>query len=53
MINEKNYYHLTFVEYIENLINLFSIYRMKKKINKRKEIKIDFLYHHIKIIQKY
>jgi hypothetical protein len=33
----KNYYHPTFVQYKKNLINLFSLYRMKKK-EKRKKI---------------
>jgi hypothetical protein len=38
----KNYHHPTFVSYKKTPINLFSFYRMKKKLNKRKEIKIDF-----------
>ena len=37
LINEKkNYHYLTFVEYIENLINLFTLPYEKKSIKKKK-----------------
>jgi hypothetical protein len=34
---KKNYHHSTSVQYKKSPINLFSLYRMKKKLNKRKE----------------
>jgi len=37
--NEKNYHRSTFIQYIKSIINLFSLYRMKKKLNKRIEKK--------------
>jgi hypothetical protein len=36
-LNEKNYHHPTFVQYKKNLINLFSLYRMKKNLQRQKE----------------
>ena len=36
---KKKFYQSTFVQYKKNLINLFPLHRMKKKINKRKEKK--------------
>ena len=38
---KKNYHHPTFMQYKKSPINLFSLYRMKKKLNKRKEKKIE------------
>jgi hypothetical protein len=37
---KKDYHHPTFVQYKKSLINLFSLYNMKKKFNKRKEKKL-------------
>jgi len=31
-LNKKNYHHPTFIQYKKSSINLFSLYRMKKKI---------------------
>ena len=36
---KKNYHHPTFIQYKKGYINLFPLYNMKKKINKRKEKK--------------
>jgi len=36
---KKNYHHPTFVQYKKSLIDLFSLYHIKKKLNKRKEKK--------------
>jgi len=33
------YHHLTFVQYKKNIINLFSLYSMEKKLNKGKKLK--------------
>jgi hypothetical protein len=40
-LNEKNYYHPTFVQYKKSLINLFSLYRMKNKSTKAKRINLE------------
>jgi hypothetical protein len=37
---KKNYHHPIFVQYKTNHINLFSLYSMKKKFNKKKETKL-------------
>jgi hypothetical protein len=33
----KNYHRPTFIQYKKSLINLFSLYRMKKKLKKKRE----------------
>jgi len=35
IIIPKNYYHPTFIQYKKTHINLFSLYHMKKKLNKK------------------
>jgi len=39
IIITKNYHHPTFIQYKKNSINLFSLYRMKKTLNKKKKLK--------------
>jgi len=36
-LNEKNYYHLTFVQYKKNHINLFYLYSIKNIQKKRRK----------------
>jgi len=38
---KKNYHRPTFMQYKKSPINLFSLYCMKKKLNKKKEKKFE------------
>jgi hypothetical protein len=40
MSNDKKNHHPTFIQYKKIQINLFSLYSMEKKLNKRKEKKL-------------